>query len=129
MCVHLFGAVSSPSCANFALRQTVTDNDCIETEEGKTVIQNFYVDDLLKSKDTVQSTIDITHKVQDLCSSGGFNLTKFVFNEESVVNSVPLSKRSSEVSKEISKSTSIERALGVHWCLESDVFSLSLIHI
>ena len=23
MCVHLFGAVSSPSCANYALRQTI----------------------------------------------------------------------------------------------------------
>ena len=30
------------------------------------------------------------------------------------------------MSKEISKSTSIERALGVHWCLESDVFSFRI---
>jgi len=38
MCVHLFGAVSSPSCANFALRQTVPDNDCKNTEGGYTIL-------------------------------------------------------------------------------------------
>jgi hypothetical protein len=27
MTVHLFGAVSSPSCANFALKQTAEDNE------------------------------------------------------------------------------------------------------
>ena len=27
MCVHLFGALSSPSCANFALRQAARDNE------------------------------------------------------------------------------------------------------
>ena len=27
MVVHLFGAVSSPSVANFALKQTATDNE------------------------------------------------------------------------------------------------------
>jgi hypothetical protein len=35
MCVHLFGAVSSPSCENFALWQTVIVNDCNDTVEGK----------------------------------------------------------------------------------------------
>lgn len=28
MLVHIFGAVSSPSCANFVLRQTADDNEC-----------------------------------------------------------------------------------------------------
>ena len=65
MCVHLFGAISSPSCANFALRQTVSDSDCFKTEEGDTVLHNFYVDDMLKSSDDVQSAIETVKKVQD----------------------------------------------------------------
>ena len=36
MKVHLFGAVCSPSCANFALRKTA---------EVEAVFNNFYVDD------------------------------------------------------------------------------------
>ena len=41
MCVHLFGATSSPSCANFALRQTVIDNSCQGSAEGNTVLSIF----------------------------------------------------------------------------------------
>ena len=26
MCVHVFGGVSSPSCSNYALRKTASDN-------------------------------------------------------------------------------------------------------
>ena len=35
MCVHLFGAVSSPSCTNFALRQTVVDNNYQEQRQAR----------------------------------------------------------------------------------------------
>ena len=48
MTVHLFGAVSSPSCANFALRKTAADNQADFSKEAvRTVDRNFYVDDCL----------------------------------------------------------------------------------
>ncbi|XP_028413652.1 uncharacterized protein LOC114536505 [Dendronephthya gigantea] len=50
MMVHLFGATSSPSCANFALRRTAEDNsDDFGAEISDIVKRNFYVDDCLKS--------------------------------------------------------------------------------
>jgi len=50
MLVHLFGATSSPSCANFGLRQTADDNQEMFNEEAvRTLRRNFYVDDCLKS--------------------------------------------------------------------------------
>ena len=50
MLVHLFGAISSPACANFALRKTAEDNkDSFSLEATNTVKRNFYVDDCLKS--------------------------------------------------------------------------------
>jgi hypothetical protein len=46
MNVHLFGAISSPSCSNYALRRTA---DKFEEEEGteaaNVLKKNFYVDD------------------------------------------------------------------------------------
>jgi len=126
MCVHLFGATSSPSCSNFALRQTVIDNESQDTTEGETILNNFYVDDMLKSSDDTQSAIETVSNVQKLCSSGGFNLTKFVCGESEVMESIPLEKRSSKVVKEISKTETIERALGVHWCLETDTFGFRI---
>ena len=54
MMVHLFGAVSSPSCANFALRKTAEDNkEKFNPEVINTVHKNFYVDDCLKSVPTI----------------------------------------------------------------------------
>ena len=48
--MHLFGATSSPGCANFGFKRIATDN---EAEFGPDVADfirhNFYVDDGLKS--------------------------------------------------------------------------------
>lgn len=53
MTVHLFGAVSSPSCASNALRRTADDNrsEC-SAEVLQSIKQNLYVDDCLKSSAT-----------------------------------------------------------------------------
>lgn len=48
--VHLFGAKSSPSIANFALRKTAKENRSKASPEAvNTVLNNFYVGDCLKS--------------------------------------------------------------------------------
>ena len=50
MLVHLFGGVSSLSCANYALQRTVEDNaEHFDEETVQTVRRNFYIDDCLKS--------------------------------------------------------------------------------
>ena len=50
MCVHVFGGTSSPSCSNYALKRTSIDGkDQFGLEAAKTLQNNFYVDDLLKS--------------------------------------------------------------------------------
>ena len=65
MTVHLFGAVSSPSCANFALRKTAEANfQRFDFEVINTVRRNFYVDDCLKSvpseSEAIRLTADLT---------------------------------------------------------------------
>ena len=48
MC-HLFGAVSSPSSSNYALKRTAVDNNNFYgVDASETVMKNFYVDDLQK---------------------------------------------------------------------------------
>ena len=50
MKVHVFGAVSSPSCANYALKRTADNQAKTFGKEVAQVIQrNFYVDDCLCS--------------------------------------------------------------------------------
>ena len=48
MVVHLFGATSSPSCANFALLKSAEDNqELFGTQAAETLWHNFYVDDCI----------------------------------------------------------------------------------
>ena len=45
MCVHLFGAISSPSVAFYALRNYAIDNMATLIEAGsRAVLKNFYID-------------------------------------------------------------------------------------
>ena len=58
MAVHLFGGVSSPSFANFALKKTSEDNrSTFSPEAVHTLKHNFYVEDYMKSVATDESAI------------------------------------------------------------------------
>ncbi|XP_052697355.1 uncharacterized protein LOC128175621 [Crassostrea angulata] len=65
MVVHLFGATSSPSCANFCLRKTAQDWKGYSSEETvNTVLKNFYVDDCLKSVKSVNEAVILVKDLQ-----------------------------------------------------------------
>ena len=98
MTVHLFGAVSSPSWANFALRKTATDNGSNYDEMViSTILKNFYVDDCLKSAQTVDEAVQLIDDLDDACGKGGFRLTNWISNNRTVLESVPVCERAKEV--------------------------------
>ena len=74
MNVHLFGAVSSPSCANFGLRKTAHElAQEFDFETIDTVRRNLYVNDLLKSVPSESKAIHLTYDLRKLLAKGGFN--------------------------------------------------------
>ncbi|KAL7826198.1 hypothetical protein SRHO_G00339360 [Serrasalmus rhombeus] len=94
MKVHLFGAISSPSCANFALQKTAQDNQHnYDKEVIETIQNNFYVDDCLKTADTETHATKLHKGLSDLCSTGGFKLTKWVSNSKKVLEVIPENER------------------------------------
>ena len=129
MVVHPFGAVPSPSCSNFALRHTAKENeDEIEKAVANTMRRNFYVDDCLRSVKTEAGENQIAC-LRQACGKGGFQLTKFISNQQSVLESIPEEERSKEV-KLLDLNYDdllIERALGVQWCVKSDTFAFRII--
>ena len=48
-------------------------------------MQDFYVDDLLKSFKTTGEAVEITKQLQELLTRGGFKLTKFMSNTREVL--------------------------------------------
>ena len=130
MCVHTFGAVSSPSCANFTLKKAADDTRERYGEDARnTVYRDFYVDDLLKSSNTNGEAVSLLTRVQSMCEEGGFNLTKIISTSPTVINSVQVENRALPSKQfHIVENTHIERSLGVAWYVADDKlgFNISL---
>ena len=123
MTVHLFGASSSPGCANFALKKIASDyEDQYDSEAANFMKNNFYVDDGLNLVPTPEAATSLVKTTKKLCEKGGFRLHKFISNHKSVIDAIPQDDRSKDLQNlDITKDTvPIERALGVQWCVESD---------
>ncbi|XP_028408116.1 uncharacterized protein LOC114530710 [Dendronephthya gigantea] len=129
MVVHLFGAVSSPSVCNYALRKTADDNELDYPTVATVIRRNFYVDDCLRSDKTEESTTKLIDDLRTVCTKGGFHLTKFVSNSRNVLESIPAEERSQETrTLDLDRERlPIKRALGIQWCVESDMFEFRII--
>ena len=114
MVVHLFGAISSPACANLALCKTAEDNHVINTVE-----RNFYVDDCLKSLPNQQKAVEHV---------SSFKLTKWVSNSGDLLQAIPEKERAKDIKDmDIRKDElPVQRALGNQSCVESNLFRLGV---
>lgn len=125
MTVHLFGATSSPSCANFALRKCAEDNKPYFNQDVvDKVLHCFYVDDCLVSVASEEKAISLCYDLISICAKGGFKLTKWISNREKVIAAIPEEHRAKEVkSLDLDQGQQlVERVLGVEWCIRSDSF-------
>ncbi|KAK0134388.1 hypothetical protein N1851_030045 [Merluccius polli] len=129
MLVHIFGAVSSPSIATFALQKTASDNQtCFPPQVAETIQHNFYVDDCAKSVAKESDAIQLVKDLTALCSKGGFQLTQWVSNRRTVLASIPKEHRAKDIKTlDLDKDRlPIERALGLQWCVDSDNFQFNI---
>jgi len=73
--VHLFGAKSSPTCENYALKRVAEDNTTKTSSEAVSVVKRaFYVDDCLKSVDSEEIAVHLVTEVKSLLKTGGLTL-------------------------------------------------------
>lgn len=124
MKVHLFGAASSPGCANYGLKHLAKENESLFPLGSQFIMRDFYVDDGVTSIADVDEAIQLAKEAQRLCAMGGLRLHKFVCNNAKVLESIAPSERATEVKAlDLAFSdSSLERALGIHWHIESDSF-------
>ena len=118
---HVFGAKSSPTCANYALHQVAKDNAVNDENLVKAVQRNFYMDDFLKSVRTPQEAIEIYQKVRDILIKGGFKLTKWITSDEEVKSHIPETDKSKKVVKTFEAEPQSSSTLGLSWNVDTDV--------
>lgn len=125
MKVHLFGAASSPGCANFELKHLAAEGVGHFSEATVRFIQrNFYVEDGLTSVDSEAEAFQLVREARDLCSTGKLRLHKFITNNRKVLATLPREERA-EGAADLDMALGehkIERTLGVQWCVSSDKF-------
>jgi hypothetical protein len=121
--VHIFGATDSPTSANYALKKTALDNkaEC-DAQVVETVLNEFYVDDLDKSLDTVSEAVDLAARVVDVLRRGGFRLHKFMSNSIEFLQHIEESERTIKDLKFGEDEASVYRTLGLKWQVKKDHF-------
>jgi len=128
MNVHLFGASSSPGCANFGLKYLARIHEQEYPLAAPFLCHDFYVDDGVTSVESTETAIQLVDEARELCKKGKLRLHKFVSNNASVIESVPASERAAGLQEiDLSKTDfPVERTLGIQWCIELDVFTFQV---
>ena len=122
MVKHIFGATSSPSVVNFCLKKTAMMEEQQNSEVANVIDRNMYVDDLMKSTETVADAISLADKVSKQLNKGGFHLTKWCSNDRRVLAAIPEAERAKTVVNLELEQLPTQSALGMKWNIEDDKF-------
>ena len=124
MCVHLFGAGSSPAVATWGLRRCARDNAATHGKDVEDFItRNFYVDDGLKSMDSAAAAIDLIRRTREVCTKGSLKLHKFNSNSLEVLTAL---NENTDQPMQCIDPDSVEKVLGVFWTPSSDTFTFRI---
>ena len=126
MCVHIFGKVDSPCCANWALKRRAIDNKHkFSSRAIEAVLEHFYMDDYLDSFPGLEEAVRVILEVVQLLKLGEFNLTKFVSNNSEIDKYTRQQSPTAKnfVNLDLDK-TPIKRALGVLWDPKQDALKI-----
>ena len=103
----------------------MTANDGVNefgVEAASFIKENFYVDNGLKSVNTVREGIELIKNIIEMCMKVGLRLHKFTSNSKEVVESTTVESRAREI-KELDENhdlLTLERVLGIEWNIEND---------
>jgi hypothetical protein len=123
---HVFGAKCSPTCCNYALKRLARDSDEISDAARETVLNSFYVDDLIDALQEGDVAMDrIVEVTERLREDGKLRITGWLSNDRDVLASVPEAERAQAGLDLDLDNLPVSRALGVEWDVKDDVFKFS----
>ena len=123
MCVHIFGARSSPNCAKYGLNKLASDHGENYPQAQAFIQRNFYVDDGLCSVDTCDEAVNLLNQTRSLCEKGNLRVHKLLSNRAQVLDSFPQEDTNLNPQQNVQLLDSTERALGMLWALNTDSFT------
>ena len=127
MSVHLFGALSSPSCASFCLHQALKRLE----ENGEIyafhkALRSFCVNDFFFLVSSVLDGIDLMLRIKSVLKENGFDLIKWKSNRTKVLKAVDENDRAETCARLPGSDLVGESVLAVIWNVRSDCFQLNV---
>lgn len=129
MIVHVFGNRPSPSIAMYGLRRIGNLAGETHGEDVKEfIINDFYVDDGLKSCPTSEAAINLISRTQEAMKQhGDLRLHKFASNSKEVMDAFePGDLAKCLVDIDFENDVPTQRSLGLIWDLSSDTFKFGI---
>ena len=121
---HILGAKDLPTCANYALQRTASDNAKEYPEAAKSVLENFYMDDYLDSVESPEKAVLRSKEFVHLLNLGGSKHTKMVSNVPELADQTDGSAQSHELKVIISPKEETMHTLGLQWNHNNDTLVL-----
>ena len=119
---HVFGAKISPTCANYALKRVGLENEEMYPIAAKAMQNNFLMDDFIKSVETPEEAVEVFNQLKPLLSQHGFELKKWISNNDAVTKAIPEDLKSISNTKqvEVEPDTEGSSVLGPQWTVTDD---------
>ena len=111
---HIFGAICSPMCVNFAVRKAAAEVEAELPGVTESVEDYFYVDDYLHSNNTKEKAIKNSQDVRQALAEGGFNLTQFKSNSVDILDQLQASPGQAPKKLEAREALAQGKALGLY---------------
>lgn len=115
-----YGTASASFLSTRCINQLAIEQLDSFPHEAKTIMTDFYVDDLLTGSHDIDSMITIRKNITDILNSAGFELRKFASNDPRVLED--LSNKHENISQYIITDNEHIKTLGVTWNPSSDNF-------
>ena len=124
--VVVFGLASSPYLAIRTMNQVAEDEGEEFPLAKKIITENFYVDDVLASFNSVGEAKEAAHQLKTALGNRGFPLCKWVSNCDEVLMGIPEELKLQKIAKELNYDGI--KALGFHYNFKTDSLHFKLQH-
>ncbi|GBP09122.1 hypothetical protein EVAR_77959_1 [Eumeta japonica] len=120
----IFGAASSPCTAIYIKNRNASEFELEYPEACKAIRLDHYVDDFLKSFNSIEEARRVSKQVYDIHRKAAFELRGWASNEIEVLNEMPDTRNDDNV--QLGGDTRIEKTLGLQWDINNDALGFNL---
>ena len=126
MCVHFFGKLDSPCVVNYTLKKPAIYHKAKHNHNIiDAVHKNFYMDDYLGSYRNIDLAKETIVNVTKLLSEGGFRLTRWMLNSNSLLKVLSLSEIGKSCKEDSSMKNETKKILEIMWNYKKDTLDVN----